>query len=171
MRSSGADVSRAVSPRTREECLALDVADPLAAYRAAFKLPPGIIYLDGNSLGAQTIAATQRIEQTTTAEWGTDLIQSWNIHGWINMPARLGARIAPLVGAAADEVMVCDSTSVNLFKLASAAARSRGNRSKIITERGNFPTDAYMLQGLTALVPGLELQMLPREQIAAAIDR
>ncbi|MFM8845113.1 MAG: kynureninase [Gammaproteobacteria bacterium] len=171
MRSSGADASRAVSPRTREECLALDVADPLAAYRAAFKLPPGIIYLDGNSLGVLTAAATQRIEQTTTVEWGTDLIKSWNIHGWIDMPARLGARIAPLVGAAADEVMVCDSTSVNLFKLASAAARSRGNRYKIITERGNFPTDAYMLQGLTALVPGLELQMLPREQIATAIDR
>jgi kynureninase len=171
MRSSGADASRAVSPRTREECLALDVADPLAAYRAAFKLPPGIIYLDGNSLGVLTAAATQRIEQTTTVEWGTDLIKSWNIHGWIDMPARLGARIAPLVGAAADEVMVCDSTSVNLFKLASAAARSRGNRYKIITERGNFPTDAYVLQGLTALVPGLELQMLPREQIATAIDR
>ncbi len=107
----------------------------------------------------------------TAAQWGADLIKSWNVHGWIEMPARLGARIAPLVGAAADEVMVCDSTSVNLFKLASAAVRSRGRRYKILTERGNFPTDTYVLEELAALVPGIELRLLPREQLVEAIDR
>jgi kynureninase len=158
-------------PRSRAQCLELDAADPLAACRDAFDLPSGIIYLDGNSLGALTSAATRRIQQMTTAEWGRDLIKSWNIHGWMDMPASLGARIAPLIGAASDEVVVCDSVSVNLFKLAAAVARGRGGRHKILTECGNFPTDAYMLQGLASLVPGVELQMVPREKLADAIDR
>lgn len=164
-------LSRAGSPRSRDECLELDAADPLATRRAAFELPDGIIYLDGNSLGALTGASERRIQQLTTEQWGADLIKSWNVHGWIDMPAKLGARIAPLVGAAADELLVCDSTSINLFKLAAAAARSRGSRRKILTERGNFPTDPYILEGLAALVPGIELQLLHREQIADAIDR
>lgn len=164
-------LSRADFPRSRDECLELDFADPLASRRAAFELPPGIIYMDGNSLGALTGAAAQRIQQLTIEQWGTDLIKSWNVHGWIDMPAKLGARIAPLVGAASDEVLVCDSTSINLFKLAAAAARSRGNRRKILTERGNFPTDPYILEGLAAIVPGVELQLLHRDQIADAIDR
>lgn len=171
MRVSGKNSGSEGLPCTREACLELDATDPLATYRDKFELPPGVIYLDGNSLGALTTSAAKRVEQMTTTQWGVDLIKSWNVHGWIDMPTRLGARIAPLVGAAADEVMVCDSTSVNLFKLASAVARGRDGRRKILTERGNFPTDPYILQGLAALVPGLELQMLPREQIAAAIDR
>ena len=128
-------LSRADFPRSRDECLKLDFADPLASRRAAFELPPGIIYMDGNSLGALTGAAAQRIQQLTIEQWGTDLIKSWNVHGWIDMPAKLGARIAPLVGAAADEVLVCDSTSINLFKLAAAAARGRGNRRKILNNQ------------------------------------
>lgn len=110
---------------SRQDCLALDEADPLAPRRQMFQLPPGVIYLDGNSLGALTHAAERRVQQTLRAEWGTDLIKSWNVHDWIELPARLGARIAPLVGAAPDEIIVCDSTSVNIFKIAAAAARAR----------------------------------------------
>lgn len=154
----------------RADCEALDAADPLASRRAAFDLPPGVIYLDGNSLGALTHAASQRVQQTLAHQWGDDLIQSWNRHGWIDAPATLGARIAPLLGAAPDEVLVSDSTSVNLFKLAASAARGRGTRHKILTERGNFPTDPYILKGLATLVPGVELVQVPRDELVAAID-
>jgi kynureninase len=159
-----------ILPRSREACLELDAADPLPSRREMFRLPPGVIYLDGNSLGALTHAAAQRVQQTVEQQWGRDLITSWNVHGWIDMPTRLGARIAPLIGANADEVAVCDSTSVNLFKLAAAATRHRGRRHKIVTERGNFPTDPYMLQGLVGLVPDLELVCAERADIEAAID-
>lgn len=155
---------------SRQDCLVLDEADPLAPRRQMFQLPPGVIYLDGNSLGALTHAAERRVQETLRAEWGTDLIKSWNVHDWIELPARLGARIAPLVGAAPDEIIVCDSTSVNIFKIASAAARARGERHRIVTERGNFPTDLYMLQGLAALVPALELVCVERDQLKDAID-
>ena len=159
-----------ILPRSREACLELDAADPLPSRREMFRLPPGVIYLDGNSLGALTHAAAQRVQQTVEQQWGRDLITSWNVHGWIDMPTRLGARIAPLIGANADEVAVCDSTSVNLFKIAAAATRHRGRRHKIVTERGNFPTDPYMLQGLVGLVPDLELVCAERADIEAAID-
>ena len=171
MASPDIQTSRQASrPATRQDCLALDEADPLAPRRQMFQLPPGVIYLDGNSLGALTHAAERRVQQTLRAEWGTDLIKSWNVHDWIELPARLGARIAPLVGAAPDETIVCDSTSVNIFKIAAAAARARGERHRIVTELGNFPTDPYMLQGLAALVPGLELVCVERDQLKDAID-
>ena len=171
MASPDIQTSRQASrPATRQDCLALDEADPLAPRRQMFQLPPGVIYLDGNSLGALTHAAERRVQQTLGAEWGTDLIKSWNAHDWIELPARLGARIAPLVGAAPDETIVCDSTSVNIFKIAAAAARARGERHRIVTELGNFPTDPYMLQGLAALVPGLELVCVERDQLEGAID-
>ena len=157
-------------PQSRAQCLELDAADPLAGKRAAFDLPDGVIYLDGNSLGALTHEAARRVQHTVTAQWGADLIKSWNVHGWIDLPARLGARIAPLLGAAADEVMVGDSTSVNLFKVAAAAARVRGARRKIVTERGNFPTDPYLLQGLAGLVPDIELVLVDRDELAQAVD-
>jgi kynureninase len=157
-------------PATREDCLALDRADPLAARRHAFALPDGLIYLDGNSLGALTHRARTRVAELVEHEWGTGLIRSWNRHGWIDLPATLGARIARLVGAEADEVVVADSTSVNLFKLASAACRMRGARTRIVTESGNFPTDLYVLQGLASLVPGLEVAAVPRHEVERAID-
>jgi kynureninase len=157
-------------PATREDCVALDRADPLAARRDAFALPDGLIYLDGNSLGALTHRARTRVAELVEHEWGTGLIRSWNRHGWIDLPATLGARIARLVGADADEVVVADSTSVNLFKLASAACRMRGARTRIVTESGNFPTDLYVLQGLASLVPGLEVAVVPRDEVERAID-
>jgi kynureninase len=157
-------------PTTREDCLALDRADPLAPRREQFALPDGLIYLDGNSLGALPHRAKARVAELVEREWGVGLIRSWNRHGWIDLPARLGARIARLIGAAADEVVVADSTSVNLFKLAAAACRTRGTRTRIVTEAGNFPTDLYVLQGLASLVPGLEIAAVPRAEVERAID-
>jgi kynureninase len=159
-------------PTTRAECEIRDVNDPLVGFRGEFRIEPGLIYLDGNSLGALTHRAASRVQTMVESEWGRDLIRSWNLHGWFDLPARLGARIAPLIGAAADEVLVADSTSVNLFKLASAAMLARGERHRIVTEQGNFPTDLYVLQGLAGLTGGaIEILALPRAEIEAAIDR
>ncbi len=158
-------------PTSRAECEALDARDPLAKLRAEFALEPGLIYLDGNSLGPLTHAAARRVHSMVHTEWGTDLIKSWNVHGWIDLPKRLGGKIARLIGASADEVLVADSTSINLFKLAAAASRGRGTRRRIVSESGNFPTDLYVLQGLCDLGGGaIELVAVPREQLLAAID-
>lgn len=156
---------------TREQCVALDGRDPLAFARARFRLPDGVIYLDGNSLGALPCTAEARVAETMTLEWGQDLIRSWNKHDWIGLPARLGARIAPLIGAETDEVIAADSTSVNLFKLAAAAIKHQAPRRVVLTERENFPTDLYVLQGLEALLgERVELRMVEREDLRQAID-
>ncbi len=161
----------ATPPPSRAACAALDEADPLFGKRDLFSLPAGMIYLDGNSLGALPRAAAQRLAAATAGEWGEGLISSWNTAGWIDLPARVGARIAPLIGAAADEVIAADSTSVNLFKLAAAGARLNSPRRVIVTEPGNFPTDLYILQGLKAwLGEGVALRVVPREGLMAAID-
>jgi kynureninase len=106
-----------------------------------------VIYLDGNSLGALTLSAERRVATVMSEQWGVDLIRSWSDNGWLDYPARLGDQIATLIGASSGEVLVCDSTSVDLFKLASAVALQRGTRRKIVTELGNFPTDLYILRG------------------------
>src|ERR1051326_5188122 len=138
----------------RADCLALDSADPLRHARSRFTVPEGVIYLDGNSLGALPASTSGRIADVIAREWGVDLIRSWNKNDWIGMPARVGGRIARLIGAGEDEVIVADSTSVNLFKLAAAAVRARAPRRVILSERGNFPTDLFVLQGLGALMGG-----------------
>ena len=155
---------------TREDCLALDRADPLSPRRESFRLPSGIIYLDGNSLGALTIGAEQRISEVAKVQWGVDLIRSWNVHGWIDYPRTLGERVGRLIGAMPGETLVCDSTSVDLFKLVAAASLQRGSRRKIVTESGNFPTDLYILQGLAKLLPDLQVLAVPRERLHEAID-
>jgi len=155
---------------SRQDCEQLDAQDPLAAKRSEFKLPAGVIYLDGNSLGALTHGAERRVQELVSAEWGRDLIKSWNIHGWIDLPGTLGGRIAPLIGGPAEDIVVCDSTSVNLFKIAAAVARRRGARRKIVTERGNFPTDPYILEGLAGLVPDIEVIQVSRDEITTAVD-
>ena len=157
-------------PLSRADCIERDRLDPLSAHRALFRLPAGVIYLDGNSLGALTISAERRVAQVMHEQWGVDLIRSWSDNGWLDYPARLGNRIAPLLGASSGEVLVCDSTSVDLFKLAAAVALQRGTRHKLVTELGNFPTDLYILRGLAQLVPELKVIAVPREQLAAAID-
>ncbi len=131
----------------------LDEGDPLAQYRDRFDVPDGVIYLDGNSLGCLPRATPARLEQVVREEWGNDLIRSWNSAGWIDMPKRVGAKIAPLIGAQPHEVIATDSVSVNLFKLISAAlamqAEKHGGRRKVVlSEPGNFPTDIYMIEGL-----------------------
>jgi kynureninase len=149
---------------TEQDCLARDAADPLAAQRARFALPEGVIYLDGNSLGARPHAALARAQEIITAEWGDGLIRSWNTAGWYDLPLRLGTLLAPLIGAAPDDVAVTDSTSINLFKVLAAALKMQEpnpQRRVILTERDNFPSDLYMAEGLAGwLARGYELQLL-----------
>ena len=149
---------------------ALDVADPLRPFRDRFDLPEGVIYLDGNSLGALPKATRARLKSAVDEEWGNGLIRSWNTHDWIGAPARIGDKIASLIGAKAGEVIVADSTSVNLFKLITAALRARPGRRVILTEPGNFPTDLYIAQGVAELMGEVEIRLAAPEQIAGAID-
>ena len=161
---------------SRDDCLAMDARDPLAPLRARFDLPDGVIYLDGNSLGARPRAALARSQQVVAQEWGRDLIRSWNSAGWFAMPKRLGDRLAPLIGAHAGEVVVTDTTSLNLFKaLAAALAIQQQNnpaRRTIVTERANFPTDIYMAEGLTRwLERGYRVRLVDSpEELAGAVD-
>ncbi|MFW6413146.1 MAG: kynureninase [Oceanicaulis sp.] len=134
---------------SRADAEALDRDDPLAAKRAAFDIPDGVIYLDGNSLGPLPKAAREALHQAIETEWRTDLIKSWNSAGWINLPLRAGDRIAALIGAPAGSVLVADSVSVNLFKLASALVTK--GAGLVAVERGDFPTDGYILEGLAKL--------------------
>ena len=147
---------------------ALDAVDPLAGYRERFVLPEGVIYLDGNSLGPLPKATLAATSELVTRAWGERLIRSWN-EGWIDAPQRVGAMIAPLIGAAADEVIVCDSTSVNLYKAVLAALRLDPSRKVVVSEAGNFPTDLYVVEGAVAAVPGAELRVVKRGAIAEAL--
>jgi kynureninase len=156
---------------SRADLHALDARDPLAGFRDAFHLPEGVVYLDGNSLGALPKTTRSHLAEVIDRQWGVDLIRSWNTHGWIEAPRRVGAKIAALIGAAADEVVVADSTSVNLYKLVCGALALRPDRSVILAEPGNFPTDLHILQGIVAASGGrLTLKTPPREGLAAALD-
>ncbi|MEQ8347338.1 MAG: kynureninase [Sneathiellaceae bacterium] len=158
----------------RAACLARDLADPLAACRSAFALPPDLIYLDGNSLGPLPHAAAARIARTVTHDWGHGLIRSWNDAGWIDLPERVGDRIAALIGAAPGSVTAGDSTSINLFKALNAALGlpgPAGGRRTILSDTGNFPTDLYVAQGVCAASGGrLRLRTVPPDGLAAAVD-
>lgn len=134
-------------PATREECEALDRADPLRDRRDQFALPDGVIYLDGHSLGPPTIKTLERVRDASMKEWAQGLIRSWNDAGWIDLPLTVGAKLARLIGAKPEEVVVTDNVSVNLFKLASAAAKL-GEIGLIITEENEFPSDQYIAQGI-----------------------
>ncbi len=146
---------------TREECEALDAADPLAAFRKEFSLPEGVVYLDGNSLGALPVRTPERVREVVEAEWGRELIRSWNDAGWFEQPYRLGRRIAPMIGAGAGETVVCDTTSVNLFKVLTAALRLRPGRRTVLGDGAAFPTDLYIAEGVTALFDGARSVLLP----------
>lgn len=152
-----------------ERARQLDAADPLAVFRNRFTIPEGVIYLDGNSLGALPRETPARLAEVVSSEWGEGLIRSWNDADWIGLPQRVGAKIAPLIGGAPHEVIAADSTSVNLFKLIAAALQMRPGRKLILSEPGNFPTDLYMIAGLEA--QGLATRRLaPREDVTAALD-
>jgi len=156
---------------SRGEAEALDAADPLAGLRQEFDLPDGVIYLDGNSLGPPPRTALARLSQTAAAEWGRDLILSWNLNGWMEAPLRIGGKIARLVGAEPHEVAVADSTSVNLFKLAAGALSLRPGRTTLLAQTGEFPTDLHILQGLAALLgERARLRIVPEGELIAAID-
>ena len=155
--------------RTLEDARALDAADPLRGLRDRFALPEGEIYLDGNSLGALPRATVARVARTVQDEWGRDLIRSWNKAGWIEAPARVGGKIAQLIGAHPHEVLVADSTSANLYKLLVAAVKARPGRRVILSEPGNFPTDLYVAQGVAETLDA-ELRLAPRDAIEAALD-
>lgn len=156
---------------TLEAVLALDQSDPLRHKRAEFDIPEGLIYLDGNSLGVLPRAVPGHLEHVVKQQWGTDLIRSWNLHGWMDLPLKLGARVAGLIGAEADEVVAADSTSVNLFKLLLAALRLRPGRRVIVSDIDNFPTDLYIAQGVSQLLGGYELRFVKKDLIEAALDQ
>jgi len=150
---------------------ALDNNDEIAPMREKFCLEKGLIYLDGNSLGVLPKATASHISQVITQQWGEGLIRSWNSHQWMEKPTKLGDKVAQLIGSKKAQVLVCDTTSVNIFKLAAAAVKMRPGRSKLITEVGNFATDLYLLQGLAKLLGNqVEVIALPREQVLSAID-
>lgn len=141
-----------MSSLNRAYCESLDAQDLLAFTRDRFDLPDGIVYLDGNSLGALPKATAGKLADVISHQWGQSLITGWNRHGWVDLPRRLGTRLARLIGAEPDEVIVCDSTSLNVFKVLSAALALQPERRVILSDTGNFPTDLYMAQGLADLL-------------------
>lgn len=159
---------KSADPFGYTEARTLDAADPLREVRDLFEVPEGLIYLDGNSLGAMPQAARKVVDDAVTQQWGQDLIRSWNANDWIGAPQRVGGKIARLIGAAPDEVIVADSVSVNIFKLLTALVRG-SDRPKILSEAGSFPTDAHVAQGVAELA-GRELRLVPREELPACID-
>jgi kynureninase len=153
---------------TFEESQQLDAADPLAFARERFSLPAGVIYLDGNSLGALPVAAPAALANTAERQWGEDLIASWTKHDWIDWPMQIAAKVAPIVGAKPNELLIADSTSVCLFKLLAAAVRARLERKTILTQKRNFPTDLYVAQGLAEML-GLQLKAVEPEEVPGSI--
>jgi kynureninase len=158
---------------TLQDCRARDAADPLRNLRGQFVLPDGVIYLDGNSLGAMPRAAAERVARCVQEEWGQGLIRSWNTAGWFELPQRLGDKVARLIGAGPGEVVTTDSTSVNLYKVLNAAldiaAQDAPQALRIVSERTNFPTDLYIAEGLCR-ARGMELVLVDTDGIAAALD-
>jgi len=155
--------------KTRAHCAALDAADPLAHCRARFELPANTIYLDGNSLGAMPANVPARMKLALEKEWAQGLIRSWNDADWYPAPQRTGNEIAKLIGARKGEVIVADSTSVNLFKVLVAATRMRPGRSTILAERTNFPTDVYVASSVAEMT-GCELRCVDPDDVFAALD-
>src|SRR4051812_35329920 len=154
---------------TRAEAVALDARSPLRDRRALFALPDGVVYLDGNSLGALPRSVPDRLHEVVGREWGNGLISSWNSADWVGLARRVGARIAPLVGAGPADVHVGDSTTVTLFKTFVAATRLRPGRRVVVVEPTTFPTDAYVAAGVARLLD-LELRWCDPADPAAALD-
>jgi kynureninase len=154
-------------------CRTLDAQDPLSSLRDHFSLPDGIVYLDGNSLGALPKAAPARLAEVVNMQWGQGLIRSWNTADWFTLPQRLGDKIAKLIGADNDEVVATDSTSINLYKVLAAAlsiaAEDRPQRKVVLSERSNFPTDLYIAQSLCQ-ERGFELRLTEPENLLTALN-
>jgi kynureninase len=172
-RRSSAATGETPPGTTRAQALALDAADPLAPLRELFEIPPGVLYLDGNSLGVMPRATPARVQQVVREEWGQGLIRSWNSAGWMTLASRIGDKIARLVGANPGELVVADSTSINLFKVlwaalsvAAPAGPAASARRLIVSERSNFPTDLYIAESI-ARERGFELKLVDAEDIPA----
>ena len=159
---------------TLADCQQRDAQDPLRALRDQFELPAGVIYLDGNSLGAMPRTAVARVARSVTEEWGQNLIRSWNTAGWFELPQRLGDKIARLVGASPGSLVATDSTSINLYKVLSAAlhiaAQDTPQRRVVLSERSNFPTDLYIAESLCK-ERGYRLQLVEGDEIAGALTQ
>lgn len=147
----------------------MDADDPLAGIRQRFSIPDGLIYLDGNSLGALPAHVPDRMRAAVEDQWGADLIRSWNEHAWIDLPYRVGDRIGRLIGAEPGTVVAADTTSVNVHKAVDAARRLRPDRRVILTDDSNFPTDVYVMHGISDSA-GLDLKIVPPEDVPDAID-
>ena len=160
--------------KTRHDCRQLDAQDRLRPLHELFSLPDGVIYLDGNSLGALPKVTPARLAEVVTREWGQGLVRSWNSASWFSLPQRLGDKIAPLIGADPGEVVATDSTSINLFKVLSAAltmaAQDAPNRKRVLSERSNFPTDLYIAQALCQ-ERGFELQLVEPGDLSASLTK
>jgi len=158
--------------RTLDDCQSLDANDPLRTLKSQFHLPDGVIYLDGNSLGVLPRTAAARVRAVVNDEWGDGLIRSWNSAGWFEAPRRVGNKIARLIGAGNDEVVATDSTSVNLYKVLSAALNlvrhDAPQRKTIVSERSNFPTDLYIAEALCR-ERGCSLKLIKPDELAAAL--
>ena len=163
-----------MTPQTLSECQTLDQQDPLRSLRDLFQLPEGVIYLDGNSLGVLPKATPSRVAQAVTQEWGADLIKSWNTAGWFQMPLKVGNKIGKLIGAKDDEVVAADSTSINLFKVLSAALSiakaDHPKKNIILSERTNFPTDLYIAEALCK-ERGYQLKLVEAEELPTALQK
>lgn len=156
---------------TLESMKAMDADDPLSGFRERFDIPAGLIYLDGNSLGCMPKDTPTRVANVVSREWGEDLIRSWNTNDWINGPRRVGAKIAAMIGANDDELIVADSTSINVFKALTACLQLNPKRKVLLSERGNFPTDIYMMQGLSALTNGeISTKFVEPDGVIEALD-
>jgi len=162
-----------MNPISLDDCRALDAKDPLHELSHQFQLPPGVIYLDGNSLGALPRTSAARVAEVVTQEWGQGLIRSWNSAGWFEAPRRIGDKIARLVGAGPSELVATDSTSTNLFKVLSAALnmvrQDAPQRKTVISERSNFPTDLYIAEALCR-ERGCRLQLVELDEIAGSLN-
>jgi kynureninase len=162
-----------MTTQTLSDCQALDQQDPLRSLRDLFQLPEGVIYLDGNSLGVLPKATPARVAQAVAQEWGKDLIKSWNTAGWFQMPLKVGNKIARLIGAKDHEVVAADSTSINLFKVLSAALSiakaDQPEKYIILSERTNFPTDLYIAEALCK-ERGYQLKLVEAEELHAALQ-
>ena len=159
---------------SRDACLERDQQDPLSGFRSRFRLPDGVIYLDGNSLGALCSDSREALARTVDKEWGGDLIKSWNTAGWVDWPTELGDRVGALIGAAPGQVVVTDGTSINLFKALIAACRMNADRKVLVSVADNFPSDLYITEGAGALLPGVERRLAPagatEDDIEALLD-
>ena len=157
---------------TRDDLDRLDREDVLAKKRELFALPPNTIYLDGNSLGALPTSVEAAVVDVVAQQWGQDLIASWNKHNWIDLPLRVGEKIAPLLGAAAGQVVCADSISVNLFKLLSTALALQPERHVIVSQEDNFPTDLYTVEGLAQMVGSerCQLRAVDGDSLLDALD-